>query len=232
MGRPLRLIVHLILERTLPCLIREAAQGSSSSGRPSTGRPRRRKPTGKPSTGFGSNILPSATPGKVDSVDPAHDLPNRETSDRVPTQNKAPDKKMPSKKAQSKKPPVSKTPAAKKSTEQNPVTEVPTDDVADRAPTSDIADDVEPLSLAEELAVEVEQNAASTHAHYEQIKQGDIHIAELQQMSMAQLIDEARRENVSEVVGLKKQDLIFRILKERVKMNGLMYGEGHAGNPA
>ena len=25
---------------------------------------------------------------------------------------------------------------------------------------------------------------------------------------------------------MKKQDLIFRILKERVKMNGLMYGEG------
>jgi transcription termination factor Rho len=28
------------------------------------------------------------------------------------------------------------------------------------------------------------------------------------------------------VAGMKKQDLIFKILKERVKMNGLMYGEG------
>ena len=27
-------------------------------------------------------------------------------------------------------------------------------------------------------------------------------------------------------MGLKKQDLIFKILKERVKQNGLMYGEG------
>ena len=50
------------------------------------------------------------------------------------------------------------------------------------------------------------------------IKQGEIHIAELQKMSMSQLIEEARREKVTEVTGLKKQDLIFRILKERVKM--------------
>jgi transcription termination factor Rho len=31
---------------------------------------------------------------------------------------------------------------------------------------------------------------------------------------------------VADVAGMKKQDLIFKILKERVKMNGLMYGEG------
>ncbi|HUG67342.1 MAG TPA: transcription termination factor Rho [Pirellulaceae bacterium] len=53
-----------------------------------------------------------------------------------------------------------------------------------------------------------------------------MHIAELQRLSMTDLIEEARKENVTDVTGLKKQDLIFRILKERVKMNGLMYGEG------
>nr|WP_315858804.1 transcription termination factor Rho [Blastopirellula sediminis] len=53
-----------------------------------------------------------------------------------------------------------------------------------------------------------------------------MHIAELQKMSMAQLIEEARKENLGEVAGVKRQELIFRILKERVKMNGLMYGEG------
>ncbi|MEQ8785000.1 MAG: transcription termination factor Rho [Pirellulaceae bacterium] len=53
-----------------------------------------------------------------------------------------------------------------------------------------------------------------------------MHIAELQKMSMSELLTEARRDNVKEVAGMKKQDLIFRILKERVKMNGLMYGEG------
>ncbi|WP_437225707.1 transcription termination factor Rho [Planctomicrobium sp. SH661] len=61
---------------------------------------------------------------------------------------------------------------------------------------------------------------------YEDAKRGDIHIAALQRMTMKELIDLARRENVNEVAGLKKQDLIFRILKERTKMNGLMFGEG------
>ena len=65
-----------------------------------------------------------------------------------------------------------------------------------------------------------------TNDRYEKIKQGEIHIAELQKMSMGELIEEARRDNVTDVAGMKKQDLIFRILKERVKMNGLMYGEG------
>ena len=99
-------------------------------------------------------------------------------------------------------------------------------------PVSDdpsLEDDLrEPLSLAEELAEEVERGTLhdETHDRYEKIKQGEIHIAELQKKSMSQLIEEARAENVTDVAGMKKQDLIFRILKERVKMNGLMYGEG------
>ncbi|MDP6444945.1 MAG: transcription termination factor Rho, partial [Pirellulaceae bacterium] len=85
----------------------------------------------------------------------------------------------------------------------------------------------EPLSLAEEIAEEeVSRGRDDTHDRYERIKQGEIHIAELQRLSMGELIDEARKENVKDVKGLKKQDLIFKILKERVKMNGLMYGEG------
>ncbi len=89
-------------------------------------------------------------------------------------------------------------------------------------------DDQEPLSLAEEIADEVERGVTRDELQdrYEKIKQGEVHIAELQKMSMGQLIEEARKENVADVAGMKKQDLIFRILKERVKMNGLMYGEG------
>ncbi|MEN6557281.1 MAG: transcription termination factor Rho [Thermoguttaceae bacterium] len=45
-------------------------------------------------------------------------------------------------------------------------------------------------------------------------------------MSMAELIETARKDNLSDYAGVKRQDLIFRILKERVKLNGLMYGEG------
>ena len=91
----------------------------------------------------------------------------------------------------------------------------------------DLNGEGEPLSLAEELAEEAASfRDDETHDRYEQIKQGDIHIAELQRMTMPQLIEEARRENLTEYTGIKKQDLIFKILKERVKLNGLMYGEG------
>jgi len=54
----------------------------------------------------------------------------------------------------------------------------------------------------------------------------DINVAALQRMTMKELIDLAKEEQVLEIAGLKKQDLIFRILKERTKMNGLMFGEG------
>jgi transcription termination factor Rho len=88
-------------------------------------------------------------------------------------------------------------------------------------------DEDDPLSLAEEIAADMFAGREDIHAKYEQIKQsGDTHIAELQRMSMAELIEEARRENLTDYAGIKKQDLIFRILKERVKLNGLMYGEG------
>jgi transcription termination factor Rho len=85
-------------------------------------------------------------------------------------------------------------------------------------------DESEPLSLAEELAEEGFD--PETNAQYENVKQGDIHIAELQRMGMPQLIELARSENVNDILGIKKQDLIFKILKERVKLNGLMFGEG------
>ncbi|MFW6169060.1 MAG: transcription termination factor Rho [Planctomycetota bacterium] len=106
------------------------------------------------------------------------------------------------------------------------------DDYAHDAPSYDDAGS--PLSLAEELADEAdrgrrgvaEQKSDETDEKYEKIKQGEIHIAELQKLSMSELIEQARDENVADVAGMKKQDLIFRILKERVKMNGLMYGEG------
>jgi transcription termination factor Rho len=61
---------------------------------------------------------------------------------------------------------------------------------------------------------------------YEKLKQGDVHIAELQQLTMPELIDKARDEKVERIQGLKRQDLIVEILKRRVNTNGLMYGEG------
>lgn len=45
-------------------------------------------------------------------------------------------------------------------------------------------------------------------------------------MNIRQLYEEAQKEGIKEYTGLKKQDLIFKLLKERVKRNGVMYGEG------
>ena len=84
----------------------------------------------------------------------------------------------------------------------------------------------EPLSLAEEIAEESDSHKGRRKERTPLPKMGDIHIAELQKMSMGELMEVATRENVAGVTGLKKQDLIFKILKERVKMNGLMFGEG------
>jgi transcription termination factor Rho len=61
---------------------------------------------------------------------------------------------------------------------------------------------------------------------YEEIKRGSTHISELQQMTMPQLLKIAKDEGLADYTGLKKQDLIFKVLKERVKQNGLMFGEG------
>ena len=59
------------------------------------------------------------------------------------------------------------------------------------------------------------------HADEKQIR-----IADLQRMTMRELILLAQQERIAEVTGLKKQDLIFRILKEQTKLSGLMFGEG------
>ncbi len=61
---------------------------------------------------------------------------------------------------------------------------------------------------------------------YENIKKGELHITALQKMTIAELVETAKEEGVQEYTGLKKQDLIFKILKERVNKDGIMFGEG------
>ncbi|MDG2129437.1 MAG: transcription termination factor Rho [Fuerstiella sp.] len=67
-------------------------------------------------------------------------------------------------------------------------------------------------------------NTASTA--FAPSKVADFNIADLQRMPMTELLEIAEREKLTEFNGLKKQDLIFRILKERTRMSGLMFGEG------
>jgi transcription termination factor Rho len=65
-----------------------------------------------------------------------------------------------------------------------------------------------------------------THEKYEEAKHGALHITELQKLTVAELHEVARKENLEEYAGLKKQDLIFLILRARVSSTGLMFGEG------
>jgi transcription termination factor Rho len=62
---------------------------------------------------------------------------------------------------------------------------------------------------------------------YEAVKrQGEVHISELQKLTIAELQRLADEERVEEYTGLKKQDLIFKILKHRAQANGLVFAEG------
>ncbi len=82
----------------------------------------------------------------------------------------------------------------------------------------------EPLSLAEELAKDIQRKGGIQQKP--EAKSSNSRIAELQQMKMPELIEEARKDQIAEVDGMPRRDLIFSILKERIKMSGLMYGEG------
>jgi len=88
----------------------------------------------------------------------------------------------------------------------------------------------EPISLAEELALEKSRGLKEPNYDecYEQLKQmGDeTYLVELEKMSTQELVTEARHQDLTSVEGTERQELIFRLLKARIKKNGLMYGEG------
>jgi transcription termination factor Rho len=65
-----------------------------------------------------------------------------------------------------------------------------------------------------------------THEKYERVKRSELHITDLQKMTVAELHEVAKQEGIEDFVGLQKQDLIFQILKRRISQNGLLYGEG------
>ncbi len=65
-----------------------------------------------------------------------------------------------------------------------------------------------------------------TNLKYEEVKRGELHITDLQKMNVTELHEVATSEGITDYAALKKQDLIFRIVKHRINKNGLMYGEG------
>lgn len=98
----------------------------------------------------------------------------------------------------------------------------------------------EPLSLAEELASEryhaKEGEEAGEPAETftaEEIAaldtpemSGADFIASLRELDAQQLVKEARNYSADDEIAKKKREAVFRVLKEKIKESGLMYGEG------
>ena len=96
----------------------------------------------------------------------------------------------------------------------------------DREPRPEPAPAPPPAPVAPTPDSSVASMDAETNAKYEQVKGGKLYIKDLQVMDIHGLHDIARAEGIQDFIGLKKQDLIFQILRSRIRMNGLMYGEG------
>jgi transcription termination factor Rho len=79
---------------------------------------------------------------------------------------------------------------------------------------------------ATQRQAEEEMDEESIHAKYERIKKGELHLKDLQNLDAAELHGVAKKEGIQDYMGLSKQELVFKILKERIRQNGLMYGEG------
>jgi len=98
-------------------------------------------------------------------------------------------------------------------------------------PTGAVGKKGEPISLAEVLVQErlhgiIELNGDEVH---EKIKLEDEapYLADLLEMSATELVAEARRQLIDdEFVETDRRELIFWILKSRIRQDGLMFGEG------
>ncbi|HQA43148.1 MAG TPA: Rho termination factor N-terminal domain-containing protein, partial [Phycisphaerae bacterium] len=78
----------------------------------------------------------------------------------------------------------------------------------------------------DEIETSVPAIDEETHQKYEEVKRGDLHIKDLQRLDVQALHEIAKQEGLTEYTGLSKSELIFKILKERIRQSGLMYGEG------
>ncbi|GIW97890.1 MAG: transcription termination factor Rho [Pirellulaceae bacterium] len=82
----------------------------------------------------------------------------------------------------------------------------------------------EPVSLAEEISIE-QRHGGQQPSPSAEASQSDITFAQLQQMSPEELAEVARQQNV-DPTGMETRQLIFQIIKARLRNNGLMFGEG------
>jgi transcription termination factor Rho len=84
----------------------------------------------------------------------------------------------------------------------------------------------DPLSLPEEIVSEANRSGQRVGIPTPSADEPTLNVAKLQQTGYDELVELATGEGMTELDGISKQELIFRILKTRMKANGLMYGEG------
>ena len=84
----------------------------------------------------------------------------------------------------------------------------------------------DPLSLPEEIVSEANKSGQRVGIPSGTEDQPRLNIAQLQQMELDALLELAESEDLENFRDTSRQDLIFRILKHRMTVNGLMYGEG------
>ena len=85
----------------------------------------------------------------------------------------------------------------------------------------------DPLSLPEEIVSEANKAGEKVGIpSIEKNKKQSLNIAELQQMSQEELLTLAESQGIADLSDVPRQELIFKILKHRMKADGLMYGEG------
>ena len=112
----------------------------------------------------------------------------------------------------------------KKSAEEEQAIEEQTEQIEAENDVNNI--ETEETNDVVQAQVKEESDEESTHAKYERIKKGELYLTDLQKLTVAELHSIAKKEGITEYSALKKQDLIFRILQERIRQNGLLYGEG------
>lgn len=84
----------------------------------------------------------------------------------------------------------------------------------------------DPLSLPEEIVSEASKAGKKIGIPEPNGEVSGWSIADLQAVSLEQLQQIATDESIDVAADLSKQELVFKVLKSRMKANGLMYGEG------
>ncbi len=121
---------------------------------------------------------------------------------------------------------TAKKAAKKKEDQPLQVDEAAQEDIQDQSATEEVTPvDAEPTEVEAPVQEEFDFDS-EMHEKYERVKRGELHITDLQKMSVAELHEVAKAEEIKEYAGLNKQELVFAVVKARVNRDGLMYGEG------